>query len=161
MGIDSTYALAYLERQLLTYVSNPEMADTPFDLSAVPKISRQDEQERGTQELGGALPSLGGRSNSPPQSGSASNGAGSRPTISSTPSLDQQALYAQTLAEVPEFASFGPLFKSTAKPVELTESETEYVVSCVKHVFSHHVVFQVRLVSFVSFVYFMLDLKVH
>ncbi|OAQ26904.1 Coatomer, gamma subunit [Linnemannia elongata AG-77] len=142
---DSTYALAYLERQLLTYVSNPEMADTPFDLSAVPKISRQDEQERGTQELGGALPSLGGRSNSPPHSGSASNGAGSRPAISSAPSLDQQALYAQKLAEVPEFASFGPLFKSTAKPVELTESETEYVVSCVKHVFSHHIVFQFNI----------------
>lgn len=120
------------------------MADTPFDLSAVPKISRQDEQERGTQEMGGALPSLGGRSNSPPHSGSASNGAGSRPAVSSTPSLDQQALYAQKLAEVPEFASFGPLFKSTAKPVELTELETEYVVSCIKHVFSHHVVFQVQ-----------------
>ncbi|KAF9112380.1 coatomer subunit gamma [Mortierella sp. AM989] len=142
---DSTYALAYLERQLLNYVSNPELADTPFDLSAVPKISRQEEQEsRGTLEQAGAIQSLGGRA-SPPQSGGASNGAGARPAASTAPSLDQQAVYAQTLAEVPEFTSFGPLFKSTAKPVELTESETEYVVSCVKHVFAHHVVFQFNI----------------
>ncbi|GJJ76910.1 coatomer subunit gamma [Entomortierella parvispora] len=141
---DSTYALAYLERQLLNYVSNPELADTPFDLSAVPKISRQDEQERGAQDLG-ITQSLGARTSTPPQSGSASNGSGARPAVSTTPSLDQQAAYAQQLAEIREFASFGPLFKSTAKPVELTESETEYVVSCVKHVFAHHVVFQFNI----------------
>ncbi|KAG0365722.1 coatomer subunit gamma [Gamsiella multidivaricata] len=142
---DSTYALAYLERQLLNYVSNPELADTPFDLSAVPKISRQEEQEsRGMQEQASAIQSLGGKI-SPPHSGSASNGAGARPAISTAPSLDQQAIYSQKLAEIPEFASFGPLFKSTAKPVELTESETEYVVTCVKHVFAHHVVFQFNI----------------
>ncbi|KAF9172618.1 coatomer subunit gamma [Mortierella sp. AD011] len=142
---DSTYALAYLERQLLNYVSNPELADTPFDLSTVPKISRQEEQEsRGPLEQAGAIQSLGGRI-SPPHSGTASNGAGARPAVSTTPSLDQQAVYAQKLAEVPEFASFGPLFKSTAKPVELTESETEYVVNCVKHVFAQHIVFQFNI----------------
>ncbi|KAF8957029.1 coatomer subunit gamma [Entomortierella lignicola] len=141
---DSTYALAYLERQLLNYVSNPELADTPFDLSAVPKISRQEEQEsRGQQEQAGAIQSLGGRI-SPPHSGGASS-AGARPAASTAPSLDQQAVYAQKLAEIPEFASFGALFKSSAKPVELTESETEYVVSCVKHVFAQHVVFQFNI----------------
>ncbi|KAF9436315.1 coatomer subunit gamma [Entomortierella beljakovae] len=142
---DSTYALAYLEHQLLNYVSNPELADAPFDLSAVPKISRQEEQEsRGPLEQAGAIQSLGGRS-SPPQSGGASSGANARQTTSSNPSLDQQAAYAQKLAEIPEFASFGPLFKSTGTPVELTESETEYVVSCVKHVFAHHIVFQFNI----------------
>ncbi|KAF9566654.1 coatomer subunit gamma [Mortierella alpina] len=142
---DSTYALAYLERQLLNYVSNPELADTPFDLSTVPKISRQEEQERGAQEQSGVLQSLGGSTSSPPHSGSASNGAGSRAAAMNTPALDQQAVYAQKLSEVPEFASFGPLFKSTVKPIELTESETEYLVTCVKHVFSHHVVFQFNI----------------
>jgi len=34
------------------------------------------------------------------------------------------------------------LFKSANLPVELTESETEYVVRCVKHTFPHHIVFQ-------------------
>ncbi|KAF9363712.1 coatomer subunit gamma [Mortierella sp. NVP85] len=142
---DSTYSLAYLERQLVNYVSNPELADTPFDLSAVPKLSRQEEQEsKASQEQTGTIQILGGTS-SPAQSTNASNGASARPAVSTAPSLDQQALYAQKLAEIPEFASFGPLFKSTAKPVELTESETEYVVTCVKHVFAHHVVFQFNI----------------
>ncbi|KAG0352506.1 coatomer subunit gamma [Podila minutissima] len=141
---DSTYALAYLERQLLAYVSNPEAADAPFDLTSVPKISRQEEQERGAQEQSAVAQSLGGGSISPPTS-SSNGGAGSRPSATTAPSLDQQAIYAQKLAEVPEFTSFGPLFKSSAKPVELTEAETEYVVSCIKHVFAHHVVFQFNI----------------
>ena len=47
------------------------------------------------------------------------------------------------IEKVPALAAFGPLFKSS-RPVELTESETEYVVACIKHVFAQHVVFQVR-----------------
>ena len=47
------------------------------------------------------------------------------------------------LAAIPEFAKLGPLFRSSPKPTELTESETEYVVNCIKHVYNDHVVFQV------------------
>ncbi|KAF9415898.1 coatomer subunit gamma [Podila epigama] len=124
---DSTYALAYLERQLLAYVSNPDAADAPFDLSSVPKISRQEEQERGAQEQSAVAQTLRGSMSSPAHSNSTSNGSGSHPAATVAPSLDQQAAYAQKLAEVPEFASYGPLFKSSTKPVELTEAETEYV----------------------------------
>lgn len=60
---------------------------------------------------------------------------------------ESQSNYAQQLADVPELASYGPVLKSSSKPVELTESETEYVVACVKHIFAEHVVFQVRLCS--------------
>jgi coatomer protein complex subunit gamma len=59
-------------------------------------------------------------------------------------SYDQQQVYAEQLAAIPEFASFGPLFKSSGKPIELTESETEYVVHCIKHTYNEHIVFQVR-----------------
>ena len=48
---------------------------------------------------------------------------------------------------MPEIAKLGPLFKSSDKPSDLTESETEYVVQCVKHTFAEHVVFQVSLLS--------------
>ena len=51
----------------------------------------------------------------------------------------------EQLAAIPEFADLGPLFKSSDRPVELTESETEYVVRCVKHTFNKHLVLQVRL----------------
>merc|ERR1712112_180589 len=37
--------------------------------------------------------------------------------------------------------NLGPLFKSS-QPVELTESETEYVVQCIKHVYPEHIVLQ-------------------
>ena len=50
--------------------------------------------------------------------------------------------YAKQLSRIPQFASFGTLFKST-RPQPLTESETEYVVECIKHIFPEHLVFQV------------------
>lgn len=56
---------------------------------------------------------------------------------------ESQSAYAKQLAEVPELASYGSVLKSSSKPVELTESETEYVVTCVKHIFAEHIVFQV------------------
>jgi coatomer protein complex subunit gamma len=58
---------------------------------------------------------------------------------------ETQSAYANQVANVPEFASYGPVINSTTKPMPLTESETEYVVTCVKHIFKEHVVFQVRI----------------
>jgi coatomer protein complex subunit gamma len=72
----------------------------------------------------------------PESLGSASPAVGS--------SYDQQQVYAEQLAAIPEFANFGPLFKSSSKSIELTESETEYVVQCIKHTYNEHIVFQVR-----------------
>lgn len=57
---------------------------------------------------------------------------------------ETQSAYAQQLAAVPDFADYGPVLNSSNKPAPLTESETEYVVTCVKHLFKEHVVFQVR-----------------
>eukprot|EP00540_Astrosyne_radiata_P020178 CAMPEP_0116861380 /NCGR_PEP_ID=MMETSP0418-20121206/22989_1 /TAXON_ID=1158023 /ORGANISM="Astrosyne radiata, Strain 13vi08-1A" /LENGTH=579 /DNA_ID=CAMNT_0004495993 /DNA_START=77 /DNA_END=1816 /DNA_ORIENTATION=+ len=42
---------------------------------------------------------------------------------------------------IPELASLGRTFRS-ASAVQLTESETEYVVQCIKHIFPNHVVLQ-------------------
>jgi coatomer subunit gamma len=56
---------------------------------------------------------------------------------------EAQSAYAKQLQAVPELASYGPVLNSSAKPIPLTESETEYVVSCVKHIFKEHIVFQV------------------
>lgn len=58
-----------------------------------------------------------------------------------------QSIYAKQLQAVPELESYGPVLRSSGKPVELTESETEYVVNAVKHVFKEHVVFQVSIFS--------------
>lgn len=42
---------------------------------------------------------------------------------------------------IPELAALGRVFRSSL-PVQLTESETEYVVQCTKHIFESHVVLQ-------------------
>jgi len=57
---------------------------------------------------------------------------------------ETQSSYVQQLAQVPELASYGAILNSS-KLVPLTENETEYQVSCVKHVYREHIVFQVCL----------------
>ncbi|KAL8312934.1 hypothetical protein RB593_007252 [Gaeumannomyces tritici] len=49
--------------------------------------------------------------------------------------------YAEELVQIPEMKEFGGVLKSSPV-VELTEAETEYVVSVVKHIFKEHVVLQ-------------------
>jgi len=55
--------------------------------------------------------------------------------------LAAKGLYDDLLASIPSIAKLGKVWKSS-NPVELTEQESEYVVSCVKHVFPRHAVFQ-------------------
>ncbi|XP_076343062.1 coatomer subunit gamma-2-like isoform X2 [Tachypleus tridentatus] len=60
----------------------------------------------------------------------------------------RQDIFAEQLASVAELAAvgLGPLFKSS-QPVELTESETEYVVHCIKHTFPNHIVLQFNCIN--------------
>jgi coatomer protein complex subunit gamma len=48
--------------------------------------------------------------------------------------------------KIPEFASLGRAFRSSTD-VPLTETEMEYVVTCVKHVFANHVVLQFTILN--------------
>lgn len=75
----------------------------------------------------------------------ASDAAGVTAAAVQPSAAEAQSMYAKQLAEVPELASYGSVLKSSAKPVELTESETEYVVTCVKHIFVEHIVFQFNI----------------
>jgi coatomer subunit gamma len=61
---------------------------------------------------------------------------------------ETQSAYAQQLADVPELSSYGPVLNSSSKATQLTESETEYQVTCVKHIFKEHIVFQVCIQRF-------------
>ena len=58
-----------------------------------------------------------------------------------TPEVKNEEAYSRLFASIPELAHLGPLLKSS-KSVPLTESETEYVTSVVKHTFNEHVVLQ-------------------
>ncbi|KAI9008863.1 adaptin N terminal region-domain-containing protein [Phycomyces nitens] len=138
---NSTYALPTLERQLVEYVNSPLGNEQQFNLDGVQVISKtqEDEERRRLRSQDTASTPLISTASASARTGTPTPATGSSSNVSS---FDQQALYAEKLAMIPEFASFGPLFKSSSKPVELTESETEYVVHCVKHTFENHIVFQ-------------------
>ncbi|KAI3622242.1 coatomer subunit gamma [Moniliophthora roreri] len=126
---ESVFSLAALESKLVAYIKEPAAAAQPLDFSDVPKISRvqaaQEAARPSTLETIG-VPASTKKSDSPPP-----------PTAA-----ERQSAYVQQLAEVPEFASYGPALNSSATPAQLTEAETEYQVTCVKHVFKEHIVFQ-------------------
>jgi len=87
-------------------------------------------------------------SNSHPYTGPSSLetvGVPARKEATPTPqlsALETRSAYIQQLKEVPELAAYGEVLGSS-KSAQLTESETEYQVSCVKHIFTEHIVFQV------------------
>ena len=57
--------------------------------------------------------------------------------------------YAHTLASVPQLAGLGQLFRSSEVAL-LTEEETEYTVTLVKHVFPSAVVLQFNCTNTVA-----------
>ncbi|MCD7449341.1 hypothetical protein HAX54_051282, partial [Datura stramonium] len=96
-----------------------EPSEEPFDIHSVPKeVKSQPLAEKKAP-------------------GKKLTGLGALP-VGPTSAVDS---YERLLSSIPEFASYGKLFKSSA-PVELTEAETEYAVNVVKHIFDSHVVFQ-------------------
>ncbi|KAJ1724732.1 coatomer subunit gamma [Coemansia erecta] len=154
---DSTFALAVLERKLVEYCADPDASSKgSFNFESIPRISRaQEEESRTRARMENMDAVLTGTTISAP-SGSGRQAGGTESTEPGTPgigsgaaasgfmdSFEQQVQYASQLNAIPELAVFGeqPLV-SSAKPVELTESETEYVVRCVKHVYESHIVFQ-------------------
>ena len=94
-------------------------------------MSRQQAAAEVAQSRPSALDSIQASSSKLPETSPASASAS-----------EAQSSYSAQLSAIPEFESYGPIFKSSSKPIELTESETEYVVTTVKHVFKEHVVFQ-------------------
>lgn len=140
--------LALLEESLQTYVGTS--AETPFAFQDVPRITREEAnqhafEERAREANAGLGASRDLVSGSAPDSGlvGASDLAG--PAAGS--SLHEE--YARHLAAVPEFASYGMLLASSplAAPMPLTESETEYVVTAVKHIYSEHIVLQYNVTN--------------
>ncbi|KAK5015442.1 coatomer subunit gamma, partial [Cryomyces antarcticus] len=135
---DSMFSLPVLERQLVMYVTAESLSTfaNPFDLSSVPIVTREQSlAEDRTKKLTTATPTLKAPSTGPKP---ASRGGNVETAAAATAAAQK---YAQQLQAVPELASYGGVLKSSAI-VELTESETEYVVSAVKHLFKEHVVLQ-------------------
>lgn len=65
------------------------------------------------------------------------------------PRITREEANVERLLQIPGIQRLGPLLKSTAA-AQLTESETEYTVSCIKHCFGNHVVLQFDCVNTLS-----------
>ncbi|TKR82477.1 hypothetical protein L596_016197 [Steinernema carpocapsae] len=116
-----------LERCLESYVHGNDFSK-PFDLKQVPvsslPITAAAERKRSSLAI---------------------DACSSAPSVASAKKDDKKAsrqdIYAEQIAAIPQFSHIGPLAKSSS-PVELTEAETEYYVTCVKHIFENHVLLQ-------------------
>lgn len=107
----------------------------PFDISTIPVVTReQADAEDRTKKLTTATPTLKAP-RSPTKTTSSSSAE-----AAATASANAQK-YAQQLLQIPEMKAYGNVLKSSSI-VELTESETEYVVTVVKHIFKEHIVMQ-------------------
>ncbi|KAJ3055120.1 Coatomer subunit gamma-2 [Rhizophlyctis rosea] len=134
---DYTFSWAALERNLVNYLNDERAHERPFDISTTPIITKAEEVAEKSRAKAAAQEMVAPVLKAPT---AAAGGAGTRGAAPATGG-DAQAGYAAAMERVPQLAVLGNLFKSS-KPVELTESETEYVVTCVKHVFPEHLVFQ-------------------
>jgi len=128
---EATFSLASLETELASYVKDDSRHSTAFDLASVPKVSREAAAAEVASSRPSAMETINASSSKIPE-----------PASAPATALETQSSYAAQIAAVPEFESYGQILKSSPKPIALTESETEYVVSAVKHVFREHVVFQ-------------------
>ncbi|KAK6017367.1 coatomer gamma subunit appendage domain protein, partial [Ostertagia ostertagi] len=113
--LDSLQVLpSSLERCLFEYVRGDSF-NTPFDLRVVPVTSQPLSLPEKRAPVLADVPV-------------------EKPAVKKEP-------YAEQLAQIPEFASLGPLFHSSPR-VALTDDVTEYTVHAIKHIFTNHVVVQ-------------------
>ena len=135
---DSMYSLSTFEHKLVMYVTSDDkqVFSKAFDLSTVPVVSQEQAlAEERTKKLTTATPTLKAPSTGPAKA--AVNGTAE----SAAASVANTQKFTDIFSRIPELKAFGPVLKSSST-IALTESETEYVVSVVKHVFTDNVVLQ-------------------
>lgn len=137
---ESSFSLPIFEHQLVMYVTGDASTfSQPFDLSSIPIVTRAeaDAEDRSFKLRSTTMPTLKAPTSGAPRPSAGSSAAAEAVTSAAAAS----AKYIQQLAAVPELKPYGPVLKSS-REVELTESETEYVVVAVKHIFKEHIVLQ-------------------
>lgn len=130
------YSLSTFEHQLVMYVTSGDKQTfaAAFDVSSVPVVTQEQAlAEERTKKLTTATPTLKAPSTGTPKS------KGSGVAEAATAAATQK--YAEQLMQIPDIKEYGNLLKSSL-PVELSESETEYVVTAVKHIFKENIVVQ-------------------
>lgn len=134
---ENTFDLLNFEHQLVMYVTaeDKKTFGSPFDIAAIPiKSKEQADAEDRTKKLTTVTPTV-----KAPKAGPAKTAQTGAEALASASAAAQK--YQQEILRIPEMSAYGNVLKSSPL-VELTESETEYVVSVVKHIFKEHIVLQ-------------------
>ncbi|KAL8871542.1 MAG: hypothetical protein Q9174_002645 [Haloplaca sp. 1 TL-2023] len=138
---ESMFSLSTFEHQLVMYVTATDKATfaSAFDMSNIPVVSHEQAlAEERTKKLTSATPTLKAPSTGPKKA----QVNGSADAAAEAAAAAQR--HSQSLLQIPELKSHGPILSSSLV-VELTESETEYVVSVIKHIFKSHIVLQYEI----------------
>lgn len=130
---ESMYALADFETQLVQYVGSENKSNfqKPFDISMIQVISKEQALAQDRKEkLTVTTPTL-----------KAPRIESMQGVLSKSMRATDTEEYSAVLSQIPEMQAYGSVLKSSGR-TDLTESEMEYVVSCVKHIFREHIVLQ-------------------
>lgn len=112
--------------------------EIPFDIAAIPVVTKeQADAEDRTKKLTTVTPTV-----KAPKAGPTKTAQTGAEAVATASAAAQK--YQQELLKIPEMKSYGSVLKSSPI-VELTESETEYVVGVVKHIFKEHIVLQYEI----------------
>jgi coatomer protein complex subunit gamma len=133
---DSMFSLPVLEHQLALYVSSDsrDTFESAFDITKIPTVSREQADAADlNKKTAASTPTI-----KAPSAAKAPAKSGAEAAAASNAASQK---YVSELQKIPELASYGGVLKSSSV-VELTESETEYVVTAVKHIFKDHIVLQ-------------------
>ena len=136
------FSLSTFEHQLVMYVTADDKAtfSTAFNMSTVPVVSHEQAlAEERTKKLTSATPTLKAPSSGPKKA--EMNGSAESPAAAAAAAAQK---HAQALQQIPELKALGTVLH-TSQPVELTETETEYPVTVLKHIFKDHLVLQYEI----------------
>jgi coatomer subunit gamma len=133
---------ASLERSVRAYIAHPMYSSGGAGMGAPTFATLPIVEDSYVPPV---LPSRSGAAKKKAGAGS-SSGAGAEGDADGGEGQAQAVDPAAAVYNLPQFAKLGRAFRSTAE-TSLTETEMEYVVSCVKHIFTDHVVLQFNVLN--------------
>lgn len=145
-----SYDLHSLESSLTHYMSsNQDSFQTAFDVNTVTKYTEDEkkaiELKRRQEQLLSANPISTSKKNVSSEA-TKSNDDYSGPSLNEQEDDLLSTKYAEEIASIEQFKSYGAIINSS-KSVALTETEAEFVVFGVKHLFQDHVVLQFNITN--------------
>ena len=145
------YDLNSLENKLTNYISsNDDSFKTPFDVSSIRKFTEDEIKAMRLKKKQQQTLENTTKDTVVPGTKQTENRVDNDTYQGANLHEHQEDLletkYADELLSIEQFKEFGNLINSS-KPIPLTESEAEFVVHAVKHIFKDHVVFQFNVTN--------------